>query len=608
MSLSARTLRRDRVKPSNDDLIYYADYFMRPRRIAIGVGLIVWTSFVCWDWLLHRHFAEFSTLVWIRLGFGAPWIMLLFAATFHPAARHERVASSILGLGVVGIWCALLWMIRVNSSHVGFSRYVLALALVMFFLYTLTRTRPVTAVIWGVLCLLLFNLNQYQIWLAAPNPAITEQWITTSLHLVGFICIGAVLSHQLENYFWADEHSKRRLNQQNEALEEARNTALQARRRAEAAFVEKAEFLVQASHDLRQPMQSIELLTGLLGAKQLPGEAGKLVVSLDRSVRSMDDLFRSMLDMNRLDAGTLNVRKTTFYLPAVLEDIVEQCTPIALAKGLEIRLRNAPGIWVETDATLLRRVLRNLLLNAIHYTDRGGVLLSARKLGDTICVQLWDTGIGIPRSEFKYIFRPYTRLLTIDQQRKRGLGLGLAIVKGIVDLLDIDISVESKLGKGSVFSLSLKVSTTEPEASDTSPPAPVVKMEQSLRGKLIAVVENDVDILNSVAAWLRQYEASVICATGTTALLSLVKAQPGRVDLLLADVELEGEDNAWQARDQLARELGQEVRVILMTGSVTGRHRERAEQEGVTVLQKPFPAAVLLDEVYRELSSLAKLS
>ena len=608
MSLNALTLRRDRVRPSNDDLNYYAEYFMRPRRVAICVGLAIWTSFVLWDWLLHRDFAEFSTLVWIRLGFGAPWIMLTFAATFHPAARHERIASCIVGMGVVGIWCALLWMMRVNSSHTGFSRYVLALALVMFFLYTLVRMRPVAAVVWGLLCLLLFNFNQYQIWLAAPNPAITEQWITTSLHLVGFICIGAVLSHQLETYFWADEHSKRRLNQQNEALEEARSTALQAKQRAETAFVEKAEFLVQASHDLRQPMQSIELLTGLLGAKRLPGEAGKLVLNLDRSVRSMDDLFRSMLDMNRLDAGTLNIRKTTFYLPAVLEDIVEQCTPIAHAKGLEIRLRNAPGVWANTDATLLRRVLRNLLLNAIHYTDPGGVLLAARKRGDTICVQVWDTGIGIPRSEFKNIFRPYTRLLAIDQQRRRGLGLGLAIVKGIVDLLGHDIAVDSKLGRGSVFSVSLKISAAEPTASHTPALSPPVAINQNLRGKSIAVVENDVDILNSVAAWLREYEASVICATGTKALLSLVKAQPGRIDLLLADVELEGEDNAWQARDQLGEELGQEVRVILMTGSVASRHRARAEQEGVTILQKPFPASALLDEVYRALSTSAKSS
>ncbi|MBI2236592.1 MAG: transporter substrate-binding domain-containing protein [Magnetospirillum sp.] len=233
-----------------------------------------------------------------------------------------------------------------------------------------------------------------------------------------------------------------------------------AKAQAESANRAKTTFLAAASHDLRQPFQALRLFLDILSAHVPATGVGR--IALGHALNAYDGaerLLNALMEISRLEAGVVIPAVETVALAPLLTELAEECRPVAVAKRLSLRLRGLEVV-VLSDPVLLMRVLRNLMVNAIRYTETGGILLACRRRGDRVVVEVWDTGRGIPADQLDNIFEDFYQLDHPDRAEVKGVGLGLAIVVKTARLLGHRIGVRSRLGRGSVFSVEVRIAGT----------------------------------------------------------------------------------------------------------------------------------------------------
>ncbi|MCW9039040.1 MAG: PAS domain S-box protein, partial [Rhodospirillales bacterium] len=228
-----------------------------------------------------------------------------------------------------------------------------------------------------------------------------------------------------------------------------------AKESAEKAVRIKTHFLAAASHDLRQPLQALILFVEALAFRQHDEKSGDLIAKIRSSVDALEQLLNMLLDVSRFDAGLIVPEKSRFSLSEMLERLVEEYGALCREKGIVCRKRIIPDIMIETDPTLLERVSRNLMSNALNYTESGGILIATRRRAGGVRIEIWDTGIGIPPEQRERIFEDFYQLDNPSRDRRKGLGLGLAIVSRLANLLGTPVNVRSIPGKGSVFSVDI---------------------------------------------------------------------------------------------------------------------------------------------------------
>ena len=236
-------------------------------------------------------------------------------------------------------------------------------------------------------------------------------------------------------------------------LEAERNAAQAARAQAEAANLAKSRFFSAASHDLRQPLHAMALFTRSLLHHPLDPPAMRLVTSIDEALYAMERLFDQILDLDRIDSGGLTVRTQRVLLDDIYRRVRVHVEAVAFDKGLALTFRGGQH-EVQADPLLLERVLRNLVANAIRYTEDGGVLVACRSRGAQLALQVWDTGIGIAPAALPRVFDEFYQLDAAQRPETgeyRGLGLGLAIVRRLVGLMQVPLVVRTQAGRGSVF-------------------------------------------------------------------------------------------------------------------------------------------------------------
>jgi two-component system CheB/CheR fusion protein len=345
-----------------------------------------------------------------------------------------------------------------------------------------------------------------------------------------------------------------------------------AKREAETATAAKSRFLAAASHDLRQPLQTLSLLQGLLASRVKDPAAATLVGKVEDTVASMSRMLNALLDINQIEAGVLNVQMTSFDINDVLDRLRSAFSYDAAAKGLAFRVMPC-SVRVETDASLLKQMLRNLVSNALKYTESGGVLLGCRRRGSMLRIEVWDTGIGIPHQELGAIFDEYHQINNPAGERDRGLGLGLSIVRQLGVLLRHRVHVASRPGKGSVFSIEVPVSTSVVVAGSSAPPAasePVAQAPPPVAGRpggRLLVVEDDADLRDLLTAILGEdgHHADAV-RDGPAALTWAASIRP---DLVITDYNLPGDMDGLAVVTRLREALGPHLPVIVLTGDIT---------------------------------------
>jgi Na+/proline symporter/signal transduction histidine kinase/CheY-like chemotaxis protein len=372
---------------------------------------------------------------------------------------------------------------------------------------------------------------------------------------------------------------------------EERTRALQSANKALAdSDAEKTRFLAAASHDLLQPIHAARLFTGAL-ARQLPDAQQGILGKLDRSIDLADTLLRALLDISRLDAGGVAPEPKAVRARALLLELVETFAPLAREKGLDIRIGPGDAI-IETDPGLLRSIIQNYLSNAIRYTQHGGILVGVRRRRGQARIDVIDTGPGIPVDKQQQIFREFERLPNASEG---GIGLGLAIVERTARVLNARISLRSHEGRGSRFSISLPLSTAQPEGA-----APAVPRLHTSVGQLsVLVVDDDQSNLLAMDSYLASFGHATILADSAQNALALAP----NFDVALVDFNLgNSEDGLWLI-DRL-RVRCPNARYALITAARPSAFAARAELANVSVLAKPVSASTLESWLSGETSAL----
>ncbi|MDO8421232.1 MAG: chemotaxis protein CheB [Parvibaculum sp.] len=373
-----------------------------------------------------------------------------------------------------------------------------------------------------------------------------------------------------------------------------------AKQQADLANMAKSRFLAAASHDLRQPLQTLALLQGLL-AKTVVGEAEqKLVARLDGTLGAMSSMLNTLLDLNQIEAGTVSAEMVTFPVDDLLHRLREEFTYTAEAQDLSFHVVSC-GLSVHSDPHLLGQMIRNLLSNALKYTASGKVLLGCRRHKDMLSVQVLDTGIGIPEGEYEAIFEEYHQLDNVARERGRGLGLGLSIVRRLGEMLGHNIHVSSQLGRGSIFSVDVAYEPAEDavEPEKVLQVAVEVPVAEIQRGGTILVVEDDAEVRELLELLLISEGHRVTSAPDGLAGLDLVNRGAIRPDLLLADYNLPNGMDGLQVAANLRAKMRREVPVIILTGDIsTGTLRSIALQNCVQ-LNKPVKLGELTETILR---------
>lgn len=385
-----------------------------------------------------------------------------------------------------------------------------------------------------------------------------------------------------------------------------------AKDQAERANVAKSRFLAAASHNLRQPLQTIALIHGLLERNARTDADRPLLAQLDQTLAAMSSMLNTLLDINQLDTGAVKVCMGTFPVQDLLERMGAEFAYLAEAQGLDLRVQSC-SLVIRSDAHLLEQMLRNLLSNALKYTQRGKVLLGCRRRGDGLSIEVWDTGVGIPEAELQAIFGEYHQIENGKRDQGLGLGLGLAIVARLADLLDHHVKVRSRLGEGSMFAIkiegpvdpsSMALETTV-IARHTPDRANGDARTGDRQAGSILVVEDDPRILALLAQVLTNEGHRVETAQDGATALAAVTDGTFRPDVILADFNLPNGVNGLQVAAKLRAALMRATPVILLTGDISTDTLQAIASFDCVHLSKPLKADELSLVVQRFLSANA---
>ena len=351
---------------------------------------------------------------------------------------------------------------------------------------------------------------------------------------------------------------------------------------AEAASLSKSTFLAAASHDLRQPVHALGLFVGALRGIPMAAEGRRIVEQIEASAQAMDGLFAALLDISRLDAGTVDVRPGGFAVYPFLDRICRDHADEARAKGISIEPQRT-SIIAFSDPVLLERIVRNLVSNAVRYTDAGRVIVGCRRRGGRVAIQVWDTGNGIPPDQIGRIFEEYYQIGNPERDRAKGLGLGLAIVRRLADLLGCEIKVRSRVGSGSCFQITVPVADRE-----TSKPADADdKGQGALAGSMVVVVDDELSIREGMTTLLGGWGHEVIAAASGDEAMRLLASHPRRPDLIICDYRLRSGENGIGVIEALQGEYNHAIPALLVTGDTAPDRLAEAHASGLLLLHKP---------------------
>ena len=389
----------------------------------------------------------------------------------------------------------------------------------------------------------------------------------------------------------ANERLEERVRERTAALTALNDALRRAKAIAEDADLGKTRFLAAASHDLLQPLSAARLYVSTLLERQerQPAEDILLVRKVDASLRLVEDLLGTLLDISRLDAGALKPDRGDFTLDELFGSLRMEFAPLAERKGLDLRVMRS-SLSVESDRHMLHRVLQNLLSNALRYTTTGRVLMGARRAGGDVVIQVCDTGAGIAPEHQAHVFREFHRYAA-GPGSEQGLGLGLSIVERICRILDHPVGLRSQPGRGTVFSVRVPRGTP----AEHLPPSEAVPMRAgpNLEQAVVLCIDNERSVLDGMRTLLESWSCRVLLAGDVAEALAALDADAGPPELLIVDYHLDHGGNGIEAVETLRRAYGADLPAVIITADRSEAVRARALAHGVALLNKPVRPAAL---------------
>ena len=385
----------------------------------------------------------------------------------------------------------------------------------------------------------------------------------------------------------ANELLEQRVERRTAELTRVNEELAQAQMLAEEANLGKTRFLAAAGHDILQPLNAARLYCASLIEKAGRGATGEAASNIESSLESVETILGAVLDISRLDAGAMKPADTVFRLDGLLRQIGTDFQPMAAEKKLELVIVPS-SLTVQTDRNLLRRLIQNLVSNAIKYTRKGRILVGVRRRGDHAEIQVFDTGIGIPADKLSTVFSEFTRLEE-GAREAQGLGLGLSIVDRIARVLRLELQIDSGRGKGTRFSVILPVTEAQ------EPAIPTVSKRQlqpaaALDGMAVLCIDNDARILEGMRLLLEGWGCRVSTHTGSASIGAVKPAL--HPDIILADYHLDGETGL-EVIGRLRSLHGSATPAVLLTADRSNEVREAADLIEVPVINKPLKPAML---------------
>ena len=358
---------------------------------------------------------------------------------------------------------------------------------------------------------------------------------------------------------------------------------------AEMADRAKSSFLAAASHDLRQPLQTLQFLQAALEPHHPCGEARKLVAGIGQSLDTMGSILSSLLDVNRLESGNLRPSVSEFSLYEIFEPLAGDFVALVQERGLRLCIVRSE-LTIRSDRRMLAEMIRNLLSNAVRYTDRGRILLGCRRAGDNVRIEVWDSGVGITEDQLPHIFDEYYQ--GTGGADRGGFGLGLAIVKRLGEILDHRIDVRSIPGKGTRVFIEVRRGRSGVTVPEAAPP--VHPNNDAFLGSVLAI-EDEASVRSALARLLKTKGVDATIVATATEALTLVREQGFRPDVLLCDYNLRGSSDGIETIWHLRAALGRNIPAVVMTGDTRSQTADAISAQGLSVLIKPFLTEELLE-------------
>jgi PAS domain S-box-containing protein len=359
---------------------------------------------------------------------------------------------------------------------------------------------------------------------------------------------------------------------------------LAATKIAEQANESKVKFMATAGHDLLQPLNAARLFSTALQQSELTKDTHSLVNSLNCSLNDVESIITTLVDISKLEAGAVEPIPSTFVIDDLLTNLANEFRPQAISNGIEFNYIRSMAV-VDTDSQLLARILRNFLTNALRYTESGKLLLGCRRRPEGLDIQVYDTGIGIDEDHFPLIFDEFKRINPSNKTEDKGLGLGLAIVQKLSEVLNCEVFVKSLLGKGSVFSVRVpygKLSKNKPSNNV------LTRLEKPLEGRRILVIDNEPAICEGMELVLSSWGCDVVSVQSLDELSDRKDVLSPEPDLLIVDHQLDDDCTGFDAVDQINRQLGHELPVVMITANYTRELRQQVSDLGYRFLNKPL--------------------
>ena len=500
-----------------------------------------------------------------------------------PFERARRMVRTLIAANVAdgAIWGSLAWLTLSTSTMAGSILVISSIAAVVG--SAMSRLSPVMPVFIAFVATVLIIVTS-KVWLLG-DPAYDALGLASIIYLASLTLMARNSSREISMAI--------KLRFENITLLEQLRTETEiaeaAQREAEQANTAKSRFLAAASHDLRQPIHAQGLFLEVLSHTDMTTYQRELLDSARTALEASGEMLNTLLDFSRIEAGVIEPQRQPFRLQPLLNKIENELAPQADAKNLVYRSRETRAV-VNSDPLLLEMILRNLVTNAIRYTERGGVLVACRHRGDQAVLEVWDTGIGIAQAHQQDIFREFHQLGNPERDRNKGLGLGLAIANGLAHTLGHHLSLVSTPNHGSVFRITLPLASALPVEQPAVTPGKARLLEVS-----VLVIDDDEAVRAGMRHLLQGWGCECEVAESIEEALLLIRTKtPG---LVISDYRLREQRTGVEAISTLRASLGDNLPALLITGDTAPERLREAQASGVPLLHKPVSPS----QLYRRL-------